>query len=239
VKPKLYQYAACPFCSKVTSLLAYKNLEYDVVEVNPLNNNEIAFSADYKKVPIFIDSDGKQFNDSNVIMKHIDETYPEKPVFTANSTEDEKWLAWSEKYVNGLPTVIYEKLGDSIAAFDYIRKVGNFNWMQRQMIKYSGAFVMTLVAKKIKKREGIEDPTTFLKSQIQEWTTGLAGRDFMGGDKPSVADIAVFGISRAVGTLKAGVSFKEDALFWSWLERQGPRPQRSLQPPISLAWCCS
>ncbi len=222
MKPKLYQYAACPFCSKVASMLAYKKVDYDVVEVHPLNKKEIAFSSDYRAVPIYINSHGKQVNDSNVIMKHIDDEYPGPVVFSADarqSAEDQKWLAWSEKLVKGLPTVIYDNLLDSIKAFDYITKTGKFSWIESRMIKYSGAFVMTLVAKKIRKREAIRDPQAFLEKMTQEWTDGLGSKKFMGGDLPASADIAVFGISRAVGNLKAGKIFEKNQKYWAWLER--------------------
>jgi len=220
-KPKLYQYAACPFCNKVSSLLAYKKVDYDVIEVNPLNKKEITFSENYRKVPIYIDSKGEQVNESNLIMKHIDKEYPSPVVFSEEGERresDEKWLAWSEKLVQGLPTVVYENLLDSIRAFDYITKTGKFSWFQSRMIKYSGAFIMTLVAKKIRKRQAIDDPRAFLRTMVREWTDGLQGRKFMGGESLSAADIAVFGIARAVGDLKAKVVFEENAAFWSWIE---------------------
>jgi len=221
VKPKLYQYAACPFCSKVTSMLAYKKVDFDVIEVNPLNKKEIAFSQEYRKVPIYIDAQGEQINDSTTIMKRIDKAYPDPAVFQENPTQnarDEQWLAWSEKWVKGLPTVIYGNLPDSIRAFDYITKTGKFSWLQSRLIKYSGAFIMTLVAKKIRKREAIEDPQAFVQKMTKEWVDGLEGRKFMGGDSPSAADIAVFGISRAVGSLRAGKLFEKNREFWIWLQ---------------------
>lgn len=222
MKPKLYQYAACPFCSKVTSMLAYKKVDYDIIEVNPLNKREIAFSPDYRAVPIYIDSHGKQVNDSNTIMKHIDDEHPGPAVFAKDarqSAEDEKWLAWSEKLVKGLPTVVYDNLLDSIQAFDYITKTGKFSWAQSRLIKYSGAFIMTLVAKKIRTREGIKDPQAFLEKMTNEWVEGLHGQKFMGNDAPAAADIAVFGISRAVGRLKAGKIFEKNQEYWAWLRR--------------------
>lgn len=221
-KPKLYQYAACPFCNKVSALLAYKGVEYDVVEVNPLNKKEIEFSENYKKVPIYISAEGREIHESNEIMKTIDQDYPEKKVFRedeAGQAQNEKWLTWSEGLVQGLPTVVYGKLGDSIRAFDYITKTGNFSWMQKRMIKYSGAMIMNLVAKKVKKREEIEDPEQFLTAKIKEWSDGLAGKEFMGGNEPIAADIAVFGITRAVADLNAGEIFKKNAEFWNWFER--------------------
>ncbi|MDP3919266.1 MAG: glutathione S-transferase N-terminal domain-containing protein [Candidatus Omnitrophota bacterium] len=222
MKPKLYQYAACPFCNKVTSILAYKKVDFDVVEVHPLNKKEIAFSTDYRAVPIYIDSKGQQVNDSTAIMKHIDEEFPSSAVFATEAEkkeQEEKWLAWSEKLVRGLPTVVYDNLLDSIKAFDYITKTGKFSWVQSRLIKYSGAFVMTLVAKKIRTREAIEDPQAFLEKKTQEWAEGLKGKKFMAGETPGAADLAVFGICRAVGELKAAKTFEKNQDFWTWLER--------------------
>jgi len=38
---KLYQYAICPFCSKVKALLNYAGTDHELVEVNPLTKAEI------------------------------------------------------------------------------------------------------------------------------------------------------------------------------------------------------
>ncbi len=218
MKPKLYQYTACPFCSKVAAFLNYKGVDYEAVEVHPLNKKEIAFSGEYKKVPIYVNTEGVQFNESTDIMKHIDETSAGDKVFQ-NTEEEKKWLDWSEDYVQGLPTVIYDKFGNSLQAFNYITKVGNFNWFQKRMIKWSGAVIMTLVSKKIAEKRNISSPIDFLKSKVQEWADGLNGKDFNGGSKPNAADIAVYGISRIVSQLKAGEFFKENQIFHAWMKR--------------------
>lgn len=217
-QPKLYQYAACPFCSKVSSLLHYKKVNYDVVEVHPLKKKEIAFSAGYRAVPIYIDHDGLQVNDSTPIMRHIDREFPDQPVFD-NTPEEEKWLTWSEEYVQGMPTVVYKDFPSSLKSFSYITKVGKFNWFDRRIVQFSGALVMTLVAKKIKKRLGITNPKAFLRKRVGEWAFGLNGSPYMGGERPNAADIAVYGISRVVAGLEAGQIFSENAIFSKWLNR--------------------
>jgi len=197
-------------------------VDFDVVEVNPLNKKEIAFSENYRKVPIYIDSKGEQITESNVIMEHIEKEFPSPSVSLENTDAqktDKEWLDWSEKLVQGLPTVIYDNLLNSIRAFNYVTKTGNFSWFQSRMIKYSGAFIMNLVANKIQKREQIEDPKAFLEKMVNEWVTGLNGKQFMGGNTPSSSDIAVFGISRAVGELNAGKIFKANSEYWNWLGR--------------------
>lgn len=222
MKPKLYQYAACPFCNKVITMLRYKGVTYDAVEVHPLNKKEISFSPDYRAVPIYIDSKGKQINDSTPIMRAIDEEFPERKVFCQSGTEkeeEEKWLAWSERFVKGLPTVIYDTLPNALRSFDYITKVGKFNWFEKQSIKFSGALIMTLVAKKIRKREGIERPEEFLKTKTSEWAAGLGNKKFMGGDAPDAADLAVYGIIQPLNGLRAGRQLEENAAFSAWKNR--------------------
>ncbi len=219
MKPKLYQYAACPFCNKVRSMLEYKGVEFDTIEVHPLNKKEIAFSAGYRAVPIYIDSTGAQVNDSTPIMRRIDAEFPEPKVFREDAdgreTED-KWLVWSERFVKGLPTAIYNSLPKALQSFDYITKTGKFKWHEQQTIKWMGAFVMTMVSKKIAKREGITNPDEFLRERAREWAEGLNGRHFMGGTTPNGADLAVFGIVRAVASLPAGKALAENRAFEDW-----------------------
>ena len=52
----LYQYATCPFCCKVRTFLDYYDIDYDLVEVNPVTRKEIKFS-DYRKVPFMKSSE--------------------------------------------------------------------------------------------------------------------------------------------------------------------------------------
>lgn len=221
--PQLYQYNVCPFCWKVKALLNYKKLPYQSIEVHPLNKKEIKFSAEYKKVPIFIDGSGKQINDSTPIMKYIDAAYPDRPVFETTGPEkevEEKWLNWADAIlVRALPPLIYRNISDSLVAFDYITHVEKFNWLQQRSIKYSGAVVMTLVAKKSAKSQGITDPQLHLKKCLQDWAQALGKKDFLGGNKPNGADLAVFGILKSVQELPAFRFIEEQPTVSRWYQR--------------------
>lgn len=223
MKPKLYQYAACPFCWKVRVSLAFKGVDYDVVEVNPLSNKEIKFSKDYDKVPIYIDTKGNQINDSSMIMRHIDLEFPGKNIFDPdpkNQVKEEQWMEWSEKeYVQALPTILYDSFPHALKAFDYITRVGNFSWVQTRLIKYSGALVMSLVAKKIKKRLNITNPTARVRELLQQWTDALEGKNFLGGAYPNAADFSVYGISMSIEGLPASHLFSENKVFDTWFNR--------------------
>jgi len=100
---RVYQYAICPFCNKVKSLLDLYQVPYEAVDVNPLTKKEIkAWSGGYRKVPISMFGD-EQVNDSPVIATRImDEleamgTIPKADAARFRSPAALKWAEWSDK----------------------------------------------------------------------------------------------------------------------------------------------
>ena len=219
----LYQYEVCPFCLKVRSLLNYKKIPYKIVEVHPLNKKQIAFSKEYKKVPIFVDADGTQVNDSTPIMRYIDRHYPQNPVFETESAakaKEDEWLKWLDQVlVRALPPLIYKDLSSSIEAFDYITHQEAFSWLEKKIIKYSGAAVMTLVAKKSAKQQKIENPEKHFVKCLKTWEEALEGNLFVGKKKPNAADLAAFGILRSVEKLEAFKWLRKNKLVHEWFNR--------------------
>ncbi|NCN27059.1 hypothetical protein GW915_05735 [bacterium] len=224
---KLYQYEVCPFCWKARVALALKGVDFEKIEVHPLKKKEIAFSADYKKVPILVDASGVQVNDSNAIMEHVDSAYEGVKLFAAADTDErkkqEKWLNWSEGFVKGIPPLIYDTLPNALKAFDYITKEGKFSWFQKRTIKYSGALVMKMVAKKSKERQNITDPKQHIEDLVSEWEEALAGNEFMGGSTPDASDAAVFGITLSTKGLPAWKLFKGHPGYFSWMKRMSEK----------------
>jgi len=217
--PKLFQYAVCPFCKKVEAILKYKKIPYDAVEVHPLNKKEIKFSEDYRKVPIYLDEDGNQINDSTPIMKHIDGKHASITVFD-DSPNEQKWVKWSdETLVRALPPLIYKTLPSSLKAFNYITKEGKFSFFQRALIKYSGALVMMMVAKKKAKKNNIPDPALHFENCLNEWSEALGSHPYIGGQNPNGADMAVFGILRSVHQLPAKKYMEDNQKVIDWYKK--------------------
>ncbi|KAB2840999.1 hypothetical protein F9K50_04745, partial [bacterium] len=121
--------------------------------------------------------------------------------------------------VRALPPLIYRNLGDSLQAFDYITQQEKFNWLQQRTIKYSGALVMTMVAKKSAKEQGIADPEAHLKKCLKDWAEALDSGDFLGGAKPNAADLAAFGILKSIETLPAFRWIQDNRKVWDWYRR--------------------
>ena len=63
----LYQYDSCPFCNKVRAYLDLARIPYIVVEVNPLLKSEVAWAADWGKVPIAVINGVRVVDSSNII----------------------------------------------------------------------------------------------------------------------------------------------------------------------------
>nr|ABK26421.1 unknown [Picea sitchensis] len=215
----LYQYEACPFCNKVKAFLDYHDLTYKIVEVNPLGKKEIKWS-DYKKVPILM-VDGKQLNDSSAIIDKLDsQIHPNKGRLPTDAEEEEKWRRWVDEHlVHILSPNIYRSASEALESFDYITTHGNFSTLERLTGKYVGAAAMYFVSKKLKKKHNITDERASLYEAANAWVEALNNRLFMGGSKPNLADLAVFGVLRPIRYLQSGRDMVANTNIGAWYSR--------------------
>ncbi|CAL5362670.1 prostaglandin E synthase 2-like isoform X1 [Camellia sinensis] len=216
----LYQYEACPFCNKVKAFLDYYDLPYKVVEVNPLSKKEIKWS-DYKKVPILM-VDGEQLVDSSDIIDKLgSKILPEKSIDSVpNDDEEKKWRRWVDNHlVHVLSPNIYRNTSEALESFDYITSNGNFGYTEKLTVKYAGAAAMYFVSKNLKKKYNITDERAALYEAAETWVDALNGRDFLGGSKPNLADLAVFGVLRPIRYLRSGRDMVEHTRIGEWYTR--------------------
>ena len=85
----------------------------------------------------------------------------------------------------------------------YITDKGKFSFMEKQAAILGGAGIMYFVGKNMQKKysigkHGAGDPRTELYACAEEWAAALDGRKFLGGGKPNLGDLAVFGGLRAI-----------------------------------------
>ncbi|GMH03286.1 hypothetical protein Nepgr_005125 [Nepenthes gracilis] len=216
----LYQYEACPFCNKVKAFLDYYDIPYKVVEVNPISKKEIKWS-DYKKVPILTVDGERMVNSSDIIDNLFKRISPEKSADSMQEVDEErKWLGWVDNHlVHVLSPNIYRSVGEALESFDYITTHGNFSFTERIMAKYTGAAAMYFVSKKLKKKHNITDERKALYESAETWVDALKGRDYLGGLKPNLADIAVFGALRPIRHLQSGKDMVEHTRIGKWYSR--------------------
>ncbi|XP_022860210.1 prostaglandin E synthase 2 [Olea europaea var. sylvestris] len=212
----LYQYEACPFCNKVKAFLDYYDIPYKVVEVNPISKKEIKWS-DYKKVPILM-VDGDQMVDSSDIIDKL--TKKIHPDVQLEDDEEKKWRGWVDNHlVHILSPNIYRSTSEALESFEYITSHGNFSFTERLTAKYAGAMAMYFVSKKLKKKYNITDERAALYEAGETWVDALKGREFLGGAKPNLGDLAVYGVLRPIRYLKSGRDMVEHTRIGDWYTR--------------------
>jgi len=80
---KLYQFLGSPFCAKVRKLLAFKGVEFEVVEVDYLERKELLLASGQLTVPAVTFENGETIVDSARIALRLEELHPEPTIFPA------------------------------------------------------------------------------------------------------------------------------------------------------------
>ncbi len=201
-KPTLYGFETCPFCWKVRSLLNWKGVDYRSVEVDPMTKAEIRW-ANWKSVPVFVDADGTQVNDSNAILHYVDERLggPARFARAGENAEQDRWLAFSDQTLaKSIVAVVYGTFRSSLAAMAYVTSVERFSPWQAFKAKWLGAVVMRLIGRSRAKMFDLA-PEANLAAQL-DLLSGAFSPDFLGGSAPDGADFANYGILRSTQGLR-------------------------------------
>ena len=215
--PTMYCFETCPFCFKVKAILGSREIEYSKVEVDPTFKTQLKWS-NWGKVPVFIDVDGTQVNDSNQILHYIDSTGSKSFPREGEDSEQDRWMDFSNKVLGkSIVAVIYASYGTSLKALDYVTKVDNFSFGSRLVNKWMGAFIMRMVGKSRAKMFELP-PRENLQHQLDEMSKGIEG-DFFGKEEPNGADFANFGILRSMQGLNGFDIVESHEVISGWYSR--------------------
>uniref|UniRef100_H2YX12 Glutaredoxin domain-containing protein n=1 Tax=Ciona savignyi TaxID=51511 RepID=H2YX12_CIOSA len=121
--------------------------------------------------------------------------------------EEAKWRFWVDDYlVHLISPNVYRTYREAFQAFDYHVKQGRFNGTWEGVVaKYLGSVAMWGIAKKLKKKYKLEENVRLdLYRACNTWTEAIGkDRTFMGGSKPNLADVSVFGVLSVMENLDA------------------------------------
>ena len=172
----LYQYQICPFCNINKALLNYVNVNYDVIEVNPLTKAELKpWSGKYTKVPI-AKIENEQVNGSSDInaallenshlLNQLKNKWEQSALSSSTGSNDEsimsmdtfqsskEALKWMDFAKDDLAPILYpnicRSMSESFQAFQYVHDVEHFSTSQKVMIRGLGSVAMYIAASKIK-----------------------------------------------------------------------------------------
>ena len=99
-------------------------------------------------MPVFVDKDGTQVNDSNYILHYIDENGTNEFPRMGEDSEQDEWMDFSNLILGkSIVAVIYKSYRTSLQALDYVTRVDNFSFGTRLVNKWAGGVIMRMVGK--------------------------------------------------------------------------------------------
>ncbi|XP_066568775.1 prostaglandin E synthase 2 [Amia ocellicauda] len=157
--------------------------------------------------------------------QEVEELYPVKD----SRKEEMKWRSWADDWlVHLISPNVYRSPGEALASFDYIVREGKFGTVEGFFAKYVGAAAMFIIGKRLKSRHNLQDDVRQdLYRAVNDWVAAIGKeRKFMGGGKPNLADLAVYGVLRVMEGLQAFDDMMDNTKVKAWYQRMETATQR-------------
>ncbi len=197
----LHMLYTCPFCWKVRGLLEHLDIEHKRVQVNPMRAKKTLPSApEWKKVPVWVDSEKKVFVDSTPIMKHIDAVHNDGELWASDDEERrDKWMEWVDLHMSKATIpILYGSLFSALKTTTRVSKLEKFGFFSKRLYAWAGFPIMWgIIAKSRVKKDG-RKPKQLWHDLLSEFIDAFNGKPFFGGDKPDLIDLAAFGYVRSI-----------------------------------------
>lgn len=123
----------------------------------------------------------------------------------SNLAEERRWRDWADSVlVHSLSPNIYRTLPEAYRTFNTFSVMGNWEEhmspVERFAAIYLGSGMMWLISKRLKKKYNLkEDVRESLYDNCRLWMRAIGKeRKFMGGSRPNLADISVFGVLSSI-----------------------------------------
>ena len=101
---------------------------------------------EWSAVPVFVDIDGTQVNDSNYILHYIDSKDSSSFPREGEDPEQDELMDFSNLILGkSIVAVIYKSYRTSVQALDYVTRIDNFSFGARLVNKRLGGIIMRMV----------------------------------------------------------------------------------------------
>ncbi|RCN27037.1 glutaredoxin, partial [Ancylostoma caninum] len=167
-------------------------------------------------------------NDKNEFVKCYPQKYVVYPSKTQKSEEiaadreERQWREWVDgNFIHLISPNVYRSLSESLETFKWFSEYGEwdrmFTYSGRLLATYVGAFMMWLIAKRLKRRHNIDDERKAMAEAFEEWMNAIGpNREFMGGSAPNLADLGMYG---AMTSFSGCAAFRDLVIDGSPIER--------------------
>ncbi|MBD2297695.1 glutathione S-transferase family protein [Nostoc sp. FACHB-87] len=196
---ELYQWELSQYSEKVRLILDYKGLEYRKIEVTPgIGQIELFRLTGQRQVPVLKDGN-RYIVDSTEIAKYVDAKYPERPLIPQNPKQ------------KALTLLIEEWADESIgikgrkALFAAISQDQNFRKsllptstpdIFRSLVEGVPSDILTVLGLGVGySPDVVKGAIADLKQDLEALTLLLTDSPYLTGDEPTLADLAVAGLS--------------------------------------------
>lgn len=98
---------------RVTLALGYKGLPVEIVLVDPADRSPVVERSGQELVPVLVDDDGEVVFDSPVVLEHLEQRYPDPPLWPgdpARRAETDVFIEWFDGVWKRPPNRIYVEM---------------------------------------------------------------------------------------------------------------------------------
>ena len=215
---KLYQFLTSPFCAKVRKVLDFKDVEYEIVDVDYLERKELLIASGQLMVPVLALASGETIVDSAQIVRRVEELYPEPTIFPPSWSGMHQVLA---DYIDTqLEDVLFgASIPDKLTFFRHQGRDREALWRMVRDRKYGSGFVDKMItehgAQQIRAREA-----------LLPFEQALSERAFLLG-RIGLADFALYGQLYSLaftGELKIPAELRNLRMFFGRMDRISSAP---------------
>jgi glutathione S-transferase len=196
---ELYQFELSQYSEKVRLILDYKGLEYRKIEVVPgVGQVELFRMTGQRQVPVL--RDGNKFIvDSTEIAKYLDTKYPERPLIPTDSKQRGLCLMMEEWADESIGIKSRKALFYAISQDQNFRKSllpANTPDALRTLVQEVPRDILKLLGFGVGYTpDAVRSAIADLKQDLEALTLLLSDSPYLLGDEPSLADLAVAGLS--------------------------------------------
>lgn len=177
--------------------------------------------------PIFVvqgDAAAPKFeNDNKYFVMYNEQLKTQRDI--GDRREEREWRKWVDaKLVHVISPNVYRSLAESVETFRWFSESADwasvFPAYKRVAMIYIGAAVMHIVGKRLRKKHGLKaNVRESLYDLCREWTAAVgATRKFMGGERPNLSDLAVYGVLSSFEGCRAFSDMLTNTAIGPWYE---------------------